>query len=104
MHDAHNIGSGASADFGPEKTPWWTEDREAAKHKRLISKGFPSLTRATGDVSAAQRKLLSADAPDPEFVGLCHDSYQSIACEHQTPFVSAISWRNRLMLVQKWPQ
>src|SRR5450631_3537034 len=58
-------GSGASADFGPEKTPWWTEDREVAKHKCLISRGFPSLTRATGDVSAAQRGLLSADAPDP---------------------------------------
>ena len=39
--------------LGQMKTPWWTEDREAAKHKCLISRGFPSLMRATGDVSAA---------------------------------------------------
>jgi hypothetical protein len=43
--------SGASGDFGPEKTRCWTEDRQAAKRKCLISRGFPSLTRVTGDRS-----------------------------------------------------
>ena len=59
------MGSGASANFGPEKTPRWTEDREAAKHKCPISRGFPSLTRVTGHASAADEGLLSADAPEP---------------------------------------
>src|SRR5450759_5014534 len=42
-------GSGASGDFGPEQARWRTEDRQAAKHKCLISSRFPSLTRVTGE-------------------------------------------------------
>jgi hypothetical protein len=62
-------GSGASGDFGREKGRWRTEDRQAAKHKCLISGRFPSLTRVTGHVSAPDEGLLSADAPEPSAVG-----------------------------------
>jgi hypothetical protein len=58
-------GSGASGDFGREKARWRTEDRQAAKHKCLISGRFPSLTRVTGHMSAPDEGLLSADAPEP---------------------------------------
>src|SRR5450631_298465 len=58
-------GSGASGDFGREKGRWRTEDRQAAKHKCLVSGRFPSLTRVTGHASAADEWLLSADAPEP---------------------------------------
>ena len=58
-------GSGASRDFGPAKTSWRIEDPQAAKQKCLISSRFPSLTRVPLSASAAERRLLSADAPEP---------------------------------------
>src|ERR1017187_4990635 len=58
-------GSGASRDFGPAKTSWRIEDPQAAKQKCLISSLFPSLTRMPLSASAAERRLLSADAPEP---------------------------------------
>jgi hypothetical protein len=58
-------GSGASRDFGPAKTPSRIEDPQAAKQKCLISSRFPSLTRVLLSASAAERRLLSADAPEP---------------------------------------
>src|SRR5450759_1006672 len=63
--ELHSVGSGASGDFGREKGRWRTEDRQAAKHKCLISGRFPSLTRVIGHVSAPDEGLLSADAPEP---------------------------------------
>src|ERR1022692_4507755 len=58
-------GSGASRDFGPAKTSWRIEDPQAAKQKCLISSRFPSLTRVPLSASAAERRLLSADAAEP---------------------------------------
>src|ERR1019366_1994699 len=58
-------GSGASRDFGPAKTFWRIEDPQSAKQKCLISSRFPSLTRVPLSASAAERSLLSADAPAP---------------------------------------
>src|ERR1700687_3279273 len=58
-------GSGASRDFGPAKTSWRIEDPQAAKQKCLISSRFPSLTRVPLSASAAERRLLSAGAPEP---------------------------------------
>jgi len=58
-------GSGASRDFGPAKTSWRVEDPQAAKQKCLISSRCPSLTRVPLSASAAERRLLSADAPEP---------------------------------------
>ena len=51
-------GSGASGDFGPEKTGWRTEDRQAAKHTCLISSSFPSPTRVTEGASAAESRAV----------------------------------------------
>ncbi len=59
------FGSGASRDFGPAKTSWRTEDPQVAKQKCLISSGSPTLTRVPLSASAAERRLLSADAPEP---------------------------------------
>jgi hypothetical protein len=59
------LGSGASRDFGPAKTSWRIDDPQAAKQKCLISSRFPSLTRVPLSASAAERRLLSADAPEP---------------------------------------
>src|ERR1019366_7320240 len=58
-------GSGASGDFRSQKALSWTEDRQAAKHKCLVSGCFPSLTRVTGHASVRDEGLLSADAPEP---------------------------------------
>src|ERR1017187_2784939 len=58
-------GSGASRDFGPAKTSWRIEDPQSAKQKCLISSRFPSLTRVPLSASAAECRLLSADAPEP---------------------------------------
>jgi hypothetical protein len=63
--DTRSPGSGASRDFGPAKTSWRIEDPQAAKQKCLISSRFPSLTRVPLSASAAERRLLSADAPEP---------------------------------------
>jgi hypothetical protein len=59
------VGSGASRDFGREKTRWRTEDRQAANHECLISSHFSSLTGVTRSASEAELGLLSADAPEP---------------------------------------
>jgi hypothetical protein len=64
-------GSGASRDFGPSKTSWRIEDPQAAKQKCLISSPFPSLTRVPLSASAAERRLLSADAPEPHVFPCC---------------------------------
>src|ERR1017187_656086 len=58
-------GSGASGDCRSQKALSWTEDRQAAKHKCLVSGCFPSLTRVTGHASVCDEGLLSADAPEP---------------------------------------
>src|ERR1017187_4218236 len=65
LASAARRGSGASRDFGPAKTSWGIEDPQAAKQKCLISSRFPSLTRVPLSASAAERRLLSADAPEP---------------------------------------
>ena len=65
LASAARRGSGASRDFGPAKTSWRIEDPQAAKQKCLISSRFPSLTRVPLSASAAERRLLSADAPEP---------------------------------------
>src|ERR1022692_2547146 len=65
LASAARRGSGASRDFGPAKTSWRIEDPQAAKQTCLISSRFPSLTRVPLSASAAERRLLSADAAEP---------------------------------------
>src|SRR5450631_1884097 len=59
-------GSGASRDFGREKTRWRTEGRQAANQECLISSPFSSVTGVTRSASEAELGLLSADAPEPD--------------------------------------
>jgi hypothetical protein len=77
-------GSGASGDFGREKGRWRTEDRQAAKHKCLISGRFPSLTRVTGHVSAPDEGLLSADAPEPVQYFSSKEPLKPLTCQDST--------------------
>src|ERR1035438_4817951 len=78
LASAARRGSGASRDFGPAKTSWRIEDPQAAKQKCLISSRFPPLTRVPLSASAAERRLLSADAPEP-FV-ICSAN----SCDHNS--------------------
>src|ERR1039458_7347125 len=79
-------GSGASRDFGPAKTSWRIEAPQAAKQKCLISSRFPSLTRVPLSASAPERRLLSADAPEPpRLLGVRFEHLAVQAC-HLTRF------------------
>jgi len=61
MHQNLCHGSGASGDFGPEKTRRRTEDQQAATHKCPVSSGFsvadePAPKRFSGRVGTVVRR------------------------------------------------